>query len=136
MFPSPAQLNARNKSRNGEGLGPRLGKAWNRGYEIREIRPARENCSLATCMCAIRRAIELRACHSCRKPLISSYDPIAKLSGQSTRQATPSELKLDPEEACKATKRFMMVSIFMSTCPLSSLLLFFFGCMKFVSLCA
>ena len=24
MFPSPAQLNARNKSRNGEGLGPRL----------------------------------------------------------------------------------------------------------------
>ena len=25
MFPSPAQLNARNKSRNGEGLGPRLG---------------------------------------------------------------------------------------------------------------
>ena len=26
MFPSPAQLNARNKSRNGEGLGPRLHK--------------------------------------------------------------------------------------------------------------
>ena len=26
MFPSPAQLKARNKSRNGEGLGPRLGR--------------------------------------------------------------------------------------------------------------
>ena len=30
MFPSPAQLNARNKSRNGEGLGPRLGNNYTR----------------------------------------------------------------------------------------------------------